>query len=229
MISFGERVRKILPLDDKTDSSSEGHSDSSIESIEVPMEIDNKENYEDSSAIPSSKSNLSENAGKNTRKNTKHLDQRNKKFRTTKKVKIVKRPMFRVAEIDKIFGHEVDKLFTKSEEEIKTFLLKECHATRFYLATKFYRRLNVDFETNDEIQCNFSKEKICEMLGVISSSIKSFCRKTLKDQGLKAFMKSRNYLSPVEFNPVYSKAFYRKYASNYEQLEAGCVFKRKNR
>lgn len=227
MISLQERVQKILPLDGKTDSSSELDSELSIDSIEIPMEIDNKENCEESSANTSSKSDLSENAGKNVRNNVKGIDQRNKEFRSTKKVKVVKRPMFFAAETKKIFGREADKLFTKSEEEIKKFLLKTCHATRFYLAVKFYRRLNVDFETNAEIRSNYSKEKICEMLGVVTSSIKSFCRITLKDQDLKIFMKSRHYLSPVEFNPVYSKVFYRKYASNYEQLEVGRVFKLK--
>lgn len=207
----------MMPLQDKTDSMDNQYSDSSIE---VLMEVENKENYEGASPSTSSSSNSVENAKKKLKRSV----QRKRKNKNKKTYEIVKRPMLRFAEPKKIFGPDADKLFTRSEEEIEKFISKMDHATRFYLAVKFYRRSSLDFEENNEFQCNFSKERICKILGVVSSTIKSFCRKTLKKQALKNFMESKNFLSPVEFNPRQSEPFFKKYASNYTELKIGGVF-----
>lgn len=51
---------------------------------------------------------------------------------------IRKRPMFRLAEIDKIFGEKADMFFMGSVETINQEVKHMNHATRYWLGVKFF-------------------------------------------------------------------------------------------
>lgn len=225
-----ERLQGVLALNDITDSLNKSNSSDSSGSSETDssetssseagasMEIDEKENSKNSTLNDRSDINV------------KNLVGTKKKFKFVKKSEnFEKREMYRVADISKIFGPDADKFFMKSEDEIKKKVKHMNHATRYYLAVKFYRRNSEDFEMNARIESKFSKKKCCNLLGIVEQSLKSACRKIIKRVRLIEFIRSREYLSPVEFNPQYSKFFFKKYAINYEQLRVGGIFKKKKK
>lgn len=180
------------------------------------MEIDEKENCKNSA--------LDKGMNKNVKNS---IRTKNKGKSVKKEVIFEKRQMFRAAEMTKIFGPNADRFFMDSEDEIRKKVKSMNHATRFYLAAKFYRRNSADFETDAKIESNFSKKKSCDLLGIVEQSLKSACRTMIKREGLREFIVGKNYLSPVEFNPQCSRVFFKKYATNYEQLNVGGIFKKK--
>lgn len=222
------RVQAMLPLKDKTDSLNKSGSSEDL------MEVDEKENAENSTMDGVSKGNeenLIERRKKKNRKNVVgHKEEDSSSDLSSENAGInQKRKMYFAAETSKIFGPDGDNLFTKRKREIKRLVKRMNHATRFYLAVKFYRRNSADFETNAKIESKFSKKKCCELLGIVYNSLKDICRKQMKDKNLEEFMKSKRYLSPVEFNPQFSRAFFKKYATNYDQLNVGGIFKMKQK
>lgn len=230
------RVQAILPLKDITDSLNKSGSTNSTSSSEDLMEVDEKENAENSTMVGVSNGNEENSIERRKKKNRKNVvghkekDSSSDSDLSSENAGInQKRKMYLPAETSKIFGPDGDNLFTKRKREIKRLVKRMNHATRFYLAVKFYRRNSADFETNVKIESKFSKKKCCELLGIVYNSLKDICRKQMKDNNLEEFMKSKRYLSPVEFNPQFSRAFFKKYATNYDQLNVGGIFKMKQK
>lgn len=217
------RIQAMLPLKNITESLNKSGSTDSITSSEDLMEVDEKENSENST-----NSAVDEGPNENVKKSTRRKNKKKVKS-VNKEGTVEKRQMFYAAETSKIFGPDADRFFMNSEDEIRKRVKKMNHATRFYLAAKFYRRNSADFETNARIESKFSKKKCCDLMGIVESSLKDACRITLKDERLEKFIESKNYLSPVEFNPQFSRVFFKKYASNYDQLNVGGIFKKKKK
>lgn len=139
---------------------------------------------------------------------------------------VEKRRMLRMADMSKIFGVNGDKFFEKSEKEIKQAVKYMDHATRFYIGVKFYRKLDLDFEPNANVIIKYTKSDICNLLGINRTIIKKFlARRKHEKESVKVIMKKMNYLSPVEFRPKLNEKFFEKYATNYDELKVGGVFK----
>lgn len=138
-----------------------------------------------------------------------------------------KRQMLRMADLTKIFGETADAFFTRSEMEIRKSVKYMNHATRFYLAVKFCRRNKLDFVSSTEIRTHYMNLSMCELLEVGRNVICNFINKTYKDDSIEKIMKKYNYLSPVEFKPLLQEKFFKKFATNYEELKIGGVFKKR--
>lgn len=137
---------------------------------------------------------------------------------------VEKRNMIFMAAPGLIFGPTSDRFFMKSREKIRELVTTFDHATRFYLACKFLRRNELDFEGKSKMECNYSNAEVCKLLGVGRCSINNFVSKLSKDQKLIDVMKNNRYLSPIENNPKRHENFYQTHALNYDNLKVGGCF-----
>lgn len=119
--------------------------------------------------------------------------------------------MFRLAENELIFSEDGDNFFMTTEEKIEQKVEFMNHATRFWLAMKFYRWNEIDFKPNTEIQSNYSKNKICQLLDFGRSHVKKYAGKIPGNVTVCEEMIKNRYLTPMECNP-------KKYKRYFEQL-----------
>lgn len=140
--------------------------------------------------------------------------------------KVEKRKMGFMAETTKIIGRTADLMFSKSKVEIRRLVKDMNHATRFWLAVKFYRMLKIDFRNIRNAPNMFSKKQMCELLGIGHGVIKVFSNKpNVKNKSVLELMKMNKFLSPVERQPKRHEYYFRTHASNYENLKVGGLFK----
>lgn len=139
---------------------------------------------------------------------------KSKKTGKSKKLKlpaIEKKPIFRLAENELIFSVDGDNFFMKTEEEIKQKVKSMNHATRFWLALKFYRWNVKDFEPNTEIQSKYSKNKMCQLLGLGRSHVKKHATNIPRDGTVFEEMEKFQYLTPMELSPKKYKKYLEKH------------------
>lgn len=148
--------------------------------------------------------------------------------RPKRTVTVRKRKMCYLAKVGDIFSERADRFFERSKAEIESDIKDMNHSTRFWLGAKFCRLNEKDFTLASAMKRSFSVQKICDFVGISRSTIKNFLRTLKKDVSLKDVMISKGYLSPVEFQPQRHENFFRKYASNYENLKVGGYFKSRN-
>lgn len=149
-----------------------------------------------------------------------------KNYISNRVVVLEKRQMYYLADVHKIIGKESDISFDQSEMEIKRKIKQMNHATRFYLCVKFCRRNEIDFEPGYKQKFTHSIRKICYSTSIGVSSINKYLKfKLPKDRSIYVEMKRNRYFSPVELKPINHEIFFKKYASNYEQLKVGGIFK----
>lgn len=110
-----------------------------------------------------------------------------------------------------------DKLFEKGREVIDVKVSRMTQALRFWLAVKFSTYSN--WRYNGKKQIKFGNEKVCELFGINYSSFKNFMSKNRNVRYAKL-----KYLSPVEINPRTQRAYFKTYASNYDDLNHDSLF-----
>lgn len=98
------------------------------------------------------------------------------------------------------------------------------HATRFWLAVKFYRLHSNDFESNSTMKVNFSKAHICNLIGIRRNVIDQFVSTLKETDFVQNLMKINKYLSPVELEPRKYEQVFKQYAVNYADLKIGGIF-----
>lgn len=141
---------------------------------------------------------------------------------------IEKRKMGFLTELNQVLGENADKLFQNSEEIVRKRVKELNHATRFWLSIKFYRMDKIDFKKNTKIKSNYSKRKMCMLLGIGENIVKNFVGNTRnKEKSVTELMKYYRYLSPVERNPVRHEAYFKIHASNFENLKVSGMFRSK--
>lgn len=114
-----------------------------------------------------------------------------------------------MGEVSKIIGKTSDKFFMRSEKEVKRSVANMNHATRFYLAFKFYRQNQLDFEPNANIETNFSKLKICQLLGIGRSLVHKFVSKMGSEVSIENVMKKKkNIYHPLSLNQCVTSIFF---------------------
>lgn len=121
-----------------------------------------------------------------------------------------------------------DDFFHAPLSEIREKIRYLDHATRFFLAVKFLRRKSIDFTSNVVIQTKFSQVMICKLLEVQRGSVGRYITDLDNAETLvplEKAMKNTHFMSPVEYNPRRFESFFKKYATNYEELKVGGVFK----
>lgn len=187
--------------------------------------ISNKENSPINKELPKIKKNTNVMKNNDSQINLKKNNRKGKNIRTkTKKIIFGKREMIRGADILKLSNS--DYFFLKSRQEIIQKVKYMNHATRFFLAVKFVRKNPCDFSTNVKIQSNFSQNEICRLLEVQYGSVDRYITNMNTDNlSINKAMEKTNYMTPTEFNPLRFEQFFKNYASNYEELKIGGVFK----
>lgn len=136
-----------------------------------------------------------------------------------------KRLMCYMAEASDIISKKADEFFDQGEDRIREKVCKMNHATRFWLAVKFFRFNKCDFEPNAVMTLKYSQRKMCNILGVGYPSIMKYVYNLREKDTVVDLMKSKKYMSPVEFDPKRHEGFFKNYASNYENLKIGGFFK----
>lgn len=138
------------------------------------------------------------------------------KIKRSFKVELEKRIMFRRVRPNRMdyFGLE---FFNRSEDAIRADIGELNHAERFWLAEKFSRLIDTK-----EVE-NVTKKKVCEMFGILRTSIQYY---NSKHKG----MTSANFdgYSPFEFmnlNSNFHLSVVEKLALNYDSLIADGILK----
>lgn len=138
--------------------------------------------------------------------------------------KIQKRMMCRMADTSLILASEMDSFFTLSESDIFQKIKLMNHATRTYLAVRFFRQNVLDFEATPK--SNYSLSKICSLLDVSETSIRRLKKQFQENESLKDFMKRNKFMTSIELNPRSHKYYFKRYAINYDSLDKQGLFKK---
>lgn len=123
-----------------------------------------------------------------------------------------------------LLGHVPDQLFLHSIDEVRQKISGMNHSTRFWLAVKFLRKYEMDFERHALLEFPYSHVKICSLLGVNKNSVQ---KKLFEGFRIADLLSKYDYLSPIEQNPKGREKFFEQIASNYNDLFASAFFKRK--
>lgn len=126
--------------------------------------------------------------------------------------------MFRLAEVDKIFLEKADTFFMGSVKTINQEVKLMNHATRYWLGVKFFRMNEIDFQPNEKMQNKYSQVQMSRLLGIERSTIAKCVARISKNAEIIEEIKKKKFLSPIECRPKNQKAYFRSYASNFEDL-----------
>lgn len=130
--------------------------------------------------------------------------------------------MVRMAVTNLIFGSEMDLLFIRNEPEIIEKIQLMNHATRTYLAVKFVRQNVLDFEM--KLETKYSLMKICSLLDVTMTAIRRIVKQLRENERLNDYMKRNKFMTSVELNPRSHKHYFKRYATNYNDLKKQGLF-----
>lgn len=128
-----------------------------------------------------------------------------------------KRVCMRMAVQSMVIGSHADKFFLKSFDRVCKKIGDLNHATRFWIAFKFVRRHVTDFRKGCRKKPEYSVVRICNMLGIHRTTVRRAVDK-YPTKSLKDLMHQFRYLSLTENDPIREKNYFKKVASNYDDL-----------
>lgn len=118
-----------------------------------------------------------------------------------------------------VLGPDYDSLFCKPQCELEREVSEFNQSTRVWLGVKFVRKLPIDFPTNIKLDFRYSSRKICELLDVNRTTVYRLINDVRhKNVSVLRMAFCYNYLSPTEYCAFGQEKYFRRIASNYQDL-----------